>query len=96
MAKCFTFIIIKIFFIIQQSILFCYAINNCQNRKIGIFDEKKFPNSSFSHFRSYAHYKPFEARLFVNGPETSWHTIDYGSSWIEVDLGLYFYFEIFN
>lgn len=87
MIKFLGFRIIYIFFIFKLNFFLICGTNYCQNKKVGIYDHTKFPDSLFSHNQPYYHYKPQDVRLFADGPITGWNTIAYGSAWVQVDLG---------
>lgn len=79
---------------IFQIIIFCLIIrfsvnrNSCINKKVGIYDTVKFPNSRFSHHLPHDQHKPYSIRIFDNITFHAWLSTQTGNSWVQVDLGL--------
>ncbi|CAD5126683.1 DgyrCDS14754 [Dimorphilus gyrociliatus] len=66
---------------------FCFNLETCQHKKVGIFDSNKFPNSRFTDFLRYNDNRPEYVRITYPNQEYSWNTIEAGEGWIQVDLG---------
>lgn len=58
----------------------------CRSTKIGLYNETKFPNSSFTHYKAYTGHAAQKLRL-IPGLHKSWHTLSYSEGWVQIDLG---------
>ncbi|CAD5126711.1 DgyrCDS14775 [Dimorphilus gyrociliatus] len=65
-----------------------YSFNFCKYNPIGIHDEHKFPNSSFSAHGTYSSHKPEYARI-EETTGINWHTLDYTNGWVMVSAMIF-------
>lgn len=61
--------------------------NSCQLKKIGIYDDEKFPNSRFTGYKTFLGHLPHKMRIIDGQGISAWNTQYLNDGWVQVHLG---------